>query len=221
MAIARKDDPGVDADQVIRAEINAINDRRKVLGRKETTSTGGNPPSNSNLVGLAFSGGGIRSATFGLGVLEALKKKGLLKQVDYLSTVSGGGYIGAWLSANCRRSADRREDHGKVNLDVRMDDETAAKLGALDWLDQNTKWDDSIRHLRRYSKYLSPEVGFFSADTWSMGRPATWTSRASRRSRAPPQSGHVRYPRYRLRNTRTWTLYFLRSSHRKNPRIPS
>ena len=47
-------------------------------------------------VGLAFSGGGIRSATFNLGVLKALHELGVLKHVDYLSTVSGGGYIGAW-----------------------------------------------------------------------------------------------------------------------------
>jgi predicted acylesterase/phospholipase RssA len=59
-----------------------------------------------NLVGLAFSGGGIRSATFGLGVLEALKNQNLLQKIDYLSTVSGGGYIGAWLSANCKRATD-------------------------------------------------------------------------------------------------------------------
>src|SRR5437763_8337563 len=50
-------------------------------------------------VGLAFSGGGIRSATFNLGVLKALHELNVLKHVDYLSTVSGGGYIGAWWSA--------------------------------------------------------------------------------------------------------------------------
>ncbi|MEO8628359.1 MAG: patatin-like phospholipase family protein, partial [Betaproteobacteria bacterium] len=57
------------------------------------------PFSESHLLGLAFSGGGIRSATFNLGVLQALAKIGLLKEIDYLSTVSGGGYIGSWLSA--------------------------------------------------------------------------------------------------------------------------
>src|SRR2546421_7333393 len=50
-------------------------------------------------VGLAFSGGGIRSATFNLGVLKALAELGVLPCVDYLSTVSGGGYIGAWWTA--------------------------------------------------------------------------------------------------------------------------
>ena len=51
----------------------------------------GEEPVEENLVGLAFSGGGIRSATFGLGVLEGLKAFGLLKKIHYLSTVSGGG----------------------------------------------------------------------------------------------------------------------------------
>ena len=46
------------------------------------------------LVGLAFSGGGIRSATFNLGILQALATLKLLEPIDYLSTVSGGGYIG-------------------------------------------------------------------------------------------------------------------------------
>jgi hypothetical protein len=45
--------------------------------------------------GLALSGGGIRSATFCLGLIRGLAKNGLLKRFDYLSTVSGGGYIGA------------------------------------------------------------------------------------------------------------------------------
>jgi hypothetical protein len=125
--------------------------RWKQAFEKELTEVGrrhaGKDRSEDNLVGLAFSGGGIRSATFGLGVLEGLKHFGLLKKIHYLSTVSGGGYIGAWLSANCKRAADRQ---------------------ALDWLDQDADWTESVAHLRRYSNYLSPEVGFFSADTWSM-----------------------------------------------------
>jgi len=52
-----------------------------------------------DLVGLAFSGGGIRSASFNLGLLQALQEKGLLRHVDLLSTVSGGGYIGSHLSS--------------------------------------------------------------------------------------------------------------------------
>ncbi len=111
-----------------------------------------------SLVGLAFSGGGIRSATFGLGVLEALKAKGLLKKIDYLSTVSGGGYIGAWLSANCKRAADRIEKQKKEN-------NPKVEPG---WLHPDADWKESIQHLRRYSNYLSPNLSLLSADTWSI-----------------------------------------------------
>src|SRR5437763_8505060 len=48
---------------------------------------------------LCISGGGIRSATFALGAIQSLAEHGLLTQFDYLSTVSGGGYVGSWLSA--------------------------------------------------------------------------------------------------------------------------
>ena len=51
------------------------------------------------LVGLALSGGGIRSATFNLGVIQVLKKSGFFDNIHYLSTVSGGGYIGSCLSS--------------------------------------------------------------------------------------------------------------------------
>ena len=57
------------------------------------------------LVGLALSGGGIRSATFNLGVIQGLAKNNYLTQVDYLSSVSGGGYISAWLVAWIKRTS--------------------------------------------------------------------------------------------------------------------
>ena len=63
------------------------------------------PTASSGLAGLALSGGGIRSASFCLGALQALDRAGVLKNIDYLSTVSGGGYIGTCLSAamSCSR----------------------------------------------------------------------------------------------------------------------
>ena len=66
-------------------------------------------PTEDDLIGLSFSGGGIRSATFNLGVIQAFAQKQLLRHVDYLSTVSGGGYIGSWLSSWAYRSAKRPE----------------------------------------------------------------------------------------------------------------
>src|SRR5260370_2898123 len=51
--------------------------------------------------------------------------------------------------------------------------------------------------------------------------PVIRTARASARSRVPPHSGQVAYPRYLLKNTRTCSLYFFRSSQAKNPFTPS
>ena len=58
----------------------------------------------ADAVGLALSGGGIRSATFCLGVMQALAAQGLLRRIDFLSTVSGGGYIGAFFGALVQRA---------------------------------------------------------------------------------------------------------------------
>ena len=78
------------ADEDIRdAEFSAeVRQRREVAGVEK---------SDPLTWGLALSGGGIRSATFCFGLLRALAKNGLLKRFDYLSTVSGGGYIGSML----------------------------------------------------------------------------------------------------------------------------
>src|SRR5262245_11063604 len=92
-----------DDDAVIQAELEAMQRAAGGKGGKphiddllsgEATERNGRP----YLIGLALSGGGIRSATFSLGVMQRLAAAGILKHVDYLSTVSGGGYIGAALS---------------------------------------------------------------------------------------------------------------------------
>lgn len=55
-------------------------------------------PEQDGVFGLALSGGGIRSASFALGVLQALHGYKVFNRFDYLSTVSGGGYIGSALT---------------------------------------------------------------------------------------------------------------------------
>lgn len=72
---------------------------KSALGQGEEPPERGKPSTKYEYLGLAFSGGGIRSAAFNLGVTQALEKRGLLRYVDYLSTVSGGGYIGSCLSS--------------------------------------------------------------------------------------------------------------------------
>ncbi len=57
------------------------------------------------LYGLALSGGGIRSATFCLGLLRALAANRLLLRFDLMSTVSGGGFIGATIGSLFHRAA--------------------------------------------------------------------------------------------------------------------
>lgn len=67
-------------------------------GTDPTTAGGKCPSTDLGLTGLALSGGGVRSASFNVGILQVFAEHGLLKCVDYLSTVSGGGYIGCTLS---------------------------------------------------------------------------------------------------------------------------
>ena len=61
------------------------------------------PTPQNDLLGLSISGGGVRSASIGLGVVQALSEGGVLRRVDYLSTVSGGGFLGSCISALLHR----------------------------------------------------------------------------------------------------------------------
>jgi hypothetical protein len=110
-------------------------------------------PNDQKHAALCISGGGIRSATFGLGVLQGLARNNLLHKFDYLSTVSGGGYVGSWLSAWIHRHPAGRQ--GVIE-----------NLRSL----RGSKIDpeyEPIRWLREYSNYLTPQMGFLSADTWT------------------------------------------------------
>ena len=104
---------------------------------------------------LCLSGGGIRSATFALGVLQGLAKLGVLPQFHYLSTVSGGGYIGAWLTAWLHRSGN----------DVAA---VATSLATIDAARKLAPEATPVSHLRDYSNYLAPRAGLLSADTWTL-----------------------------------------------------
>ena len=91
-------------DQIYKAEIDALDQRRRAVDLQWApengphAAVGEETKPDKKTVGLALSGGGIRSATFSLGVLQALAGAKYLKYVDYLSTVSGGGYIGGSLT---------------------------------------------------------------------------------------------------------------------------
>ncbi len=101
--------------------------------------------------GLALSGGGIRSATFNLGLLQGLARLGVLPQVDYLATVSGGGYIGGFWSAWLRRRGERT---GSARFPLGNDTRGGER--------------SEIRHLREFSRFLLPRVSAIQTEFWSI-----------------------------------------------------
>ena len=107
-----------------------------------------------NRKALSLSGGGIRSATFALGIIQRLAELGILSEFDYLSTVSGGGYIGGWLSSYVRRSRNGVSD---VQHELQPTSQSSVKPEA-----------EPVTHLRDYSNYLTPKLGALSADTWAI-----------------------------------------------------
>lgn len=114
-------------------------------------------------VGLAFSGGGIRSATFNLGVLKALNELGVLKYVDYLSTVSGGGYIGAWWTAWRARVGKNLAEQEKQIFPIAR----SLQQGAINIDERLNREPEEVRHLREFSNFLSPRIGFFQSEMWN------------------------------------------------------
>jgi NTE family protein len=55
---------------------------------------------NNKKFGVALSGGGYRAAAFHLGILRKLSKLEILKDVDVVSTISGGSITGAYYCLN-------------------------------------------------------------------------------------------------------------------------
>lgn len=105
------------------------------------------PAGETDAAGLALSGGGIRSATFSLGVLVALAERGLLPQFDYLSTVSGGGYLGSFLGAFLNApDAPSAKDGGPGAIGLRPHELPFQREGGE---------ASALRHLRHHSKYLA------------------------------------------------------------------
>ncbi|MHB8522172.1 MAG: patatin-like phospholipase family protein [Limisphaerales bacterium] len=124
--------------EVFPSELDEVKKRRTSLGL-DTSALSGAPRDQNGLVGLALSGGGIRSATFCLGALQALAKRGLLRYVDYLSTVSGGGFTGAAVSSSLEGDDAGVEAH---NFPFRVQ--------------PGVEETPSSRHLRNSARYLAP-----------------------------------------------------------------
>ena len=123
---------------VLESEHKMINARRSANKRHriqpEFDGKSGNDPVY-DAIGLALSGGGIRSAAFCLGALQALESTGALSQVDYLSAVSGGGYTGACWSGF---TAHEEKEGLPFPSDLKAEESAA------------------LRHIRDHSNYLIP-----------------------------------------------------------------
>ncbi|MCP5111764.1 MAG: hypothetical protein GY953_13120, partial [bacterium] len=94
--------PGLTFGEVFKEELQEVQKRWEQAygadGQGRQLAGVESPTPGHELVGLAFSGGGIRSATINLGIAQALHQRGVFGHVDYMSTVSGGGYLGSSIS---------------------------------------------------------------------------------------------------------------------------
>ena len=153
---------------VLEAELGEIDLRRTAFGLPPVPADGepAHRACRAGLIGLCCSGGGIRSATFSLGVLQGLAELDLLRHVDYLSSVSGGGYIHQWLAAWIRRQDPTPADQ-TARPDIAGFNRVNAALVAPPHAADLTRDPAPIDWLRRYSNYLTPERGFFTVDTWA------------------------------------------------------
>ncbi len=92
-------DPDTQQTKIHLVGLDKVRDTEAAYLRSRRTKAGLDGGSEMPWIGLALSGGGIRSATVNLGVLQVLMRSKLFARIDYLSTVSGGGYIATALSS--------------------------------------------------------------------------------------------------------------------------
>jgi hypothetical protein len=100
---------------------------------------------NGRPYGLCLSGGGIRGATFHLGVLQALNLTSFLRRVDYLSAVSGGAFLASWF---CKWIAASNYNDVSLQLSLQGRDESG-----------------EVHKLRQNVQYLTPKMALFGPDT--------------------------------------------------------
>lgn len=120
------------------------------------------------LSALCLSGGGIRSASFALGVMQALSRKGVLGEFHYASSVSGGGYINSWLQrwVYSTRQAEEAEALGAYLAGKLPPAHPPAVETVVATLGGEAE-PDEIRQLRQNSNFITPRIGIASNDTWT------------------------------------------------------
>lgn len=159
--------------EVLEKEIEAVHSRRREAGFKEYQGGFESPvpleKTKDSLVGLALSGGGVRSGAFCLGVIQALYSAGRMRAIDFISTVSGGGYAGALFSAEVARTKskinwDRRSETVEKSHDEGADESKLAN--PMDRLRIENNIDgsqpDRVKELSLYGRLMGDFVKLLS-----------------------------------------------------------
>lgn len=101
--------------------------------------------------GICCSGGGIRSAAFSLGALQALGKRGELRRAAYLAAVSGGSYIAAAASMVAKTEVEDGGEEREKSED--SDPDLLRQMGPF------APGSPEEQYLRNRSSYLAPTLG--------------------------------------------------------------
>ncbi|HRH38999.1 MAG TPA: patatin-like phospholipase family protein, partial [Flavobacteriales bacterium] len=111
----------------------------------------------SGTTGLSISGGGIRSASFGLGVMQALVGNNVLERMDYMSTVSGGGYLGSALTWALHQGKGKAgttpENFPLGHKEKHRDKDALLSKNEVETKDQD---NDLLDYIRQHGNYLTP-----------------------------------------------------------------
>ena len=124
-------------EEVFEEELKEIEQRWEQAyedpGERDFLVTTNSPSVDRNLFGIALSGGGIRSATINLGITQALQKSGVFRHIDFMSTVSGGGYLGSSISTLMRTNTRRHSGiNGTVSIDKQADGQHVVTVRSTD-----------------------------------------------------------------------------------------
>ncbi|MEZ6086932.1 MAG: hypothetical protein R3C05_02640 [Pirellulaceae bacterium] len=154
-------------------EWEKIHERREVALNIQPPDDKSKPP--KNLIGLALSGGGIRSALYNDGFLQGLSHRGFLRFVDYMASVSGGGYIAGHLISQADTSPPEnkspkgenatKSSHRKLGF---HDDDGSSTQTPRWHLGRNpTTGEVDPRRLAAVGGYLSRPLEVLPAYLWS------------------------------------------------------
>ncbi len=142
-------------DNIYAGAAGVVDWERRYIAKRRGAEQSASGAELDNLTGLAISGGGIRSSTFALGVLQALARRGWLEKFDYLSTVSGGGYIGSSLTWFLHKT-----DCGLGPEDFPFGTRRHNRQVAGKFLEGGDRDKSSVlRWLRQHAGYLTPGSG--------------------------------------------------------------